>query len=303
MFIRKRDPRYVKETIDEAKLQASLLAASQSQAARAKATFQENLKDFQTQNWMEVEQNVEEDQESEESEVEEEFECVACRKVYKNERYIYLHIHLVLTYRQFEAHLRGKKHIKAAQALRKEMREQDEELGVSDGISTHGAATPIPKQSSEIEAAIPEEDDSTLSSPTRPTSENGNRQLTEDTHGVKPSDSENQDNAHDVDVDENTEARKDDEESDVELKRELDRLFLGGGTKKERPPPSNDTKPKVGAAKAKRQKKAEKQAALEAEGKLPPKPHKNRKPYDASAAIQKARGETVATGKRNAKKK
>lgn len=89
MFIRKRDPRYVKETIDEAKLQASLLAASQSQAARAKATFQENLKDFQTQDWMEVDQVAEEDDEGEESEVEEEFECVACTKVYKNEKYVF----------------------------------------------------------------------------------------------------------------------------------------------------------------------------------------------------------------------
>ena len=88
MFIRKRDPRYIKETIDEAKLQASLLAASQSQAARAKATFQENLKNFQTQHWMEVEEHVQDgEDESGESEVEEAFECVACRKVYKNERY------------------------------------------------------------------------------------------------------------------------------------------------------------------------------------------------------------------------
>ena len=39
---------------------------------------------------MEVEQHVEDDEdESEESEVEEAFECVACRKVYKNERYPY----------------------------------------------------------------------------------------------------------------------------------------------------------------------------------------------------------------------
>jgi len=91
MFIRKRDPRYVKETIDEAKLQASLLAASQSQAARAKASFQENLKDFKTQEWMQVNDptviNEEEDSEDE-SDIEEEFECVACRKVYKNERFV-----------------------------------------------------------------------------------------------------------------------------------------------------------------------------------------------------------------------
>ena len=90
MFIRKRDPRYVKETIDEAKLQASLLAASQSQAARAKASFQENLKDFKAQEWMEVEPTITNGDEDsdQESEVEEEFECVACRKVYKNERFV-----------------------------------------------------------------------------------------------------------------------------------------------------------------------------------------------------------------------
>jgi len=89
MFIRKRDPRYIKETLDEAKLQATLLAASQSQAAKAKAEFQENLKLFKTQEWMEAEPTVEvEDEEAEEeSEVEEEFECVACKKSYKNERY------------------------------------------------------------------------------------------------------------------------------------------------------------------------------------------------------------------------
>jgi DnaJ family protein A protein 5 len=86
MFVRKRDPRYVKETFDEAKMQASLLAASQSQAARAKAAFQENLNDFRTQDWMQVDEMVDEE-DSEESEVEEEFECIACKKVYKNEKY------------------------------------------------------------------------------------------------------------------------------------------------------------------------------------------------------------------------
>src|ERR1700724_958269 len=88
MFIRKRDPRYIKETLDEAKLQATLLAASQSQAAKAKAEFQENLKQFKTQEWMEAEPAVEViDEDEEESEIEEEFECVACKKSYKNERY------------------------------------------------------------------------------------------------------------------------------------------------------------------------------------------------------------------------
>ena len=48
--------------------------------------------------------------------------------------------------RQYEAHLKGKKHIKAAKELRKAMREEDFALGVSDGVSTAGTATPnIPK--------------------------------------------------------------------------------------------------------------------------------------------------------------
>lgn len=86
MFIRKRDPRYVKETIDEAKLQASLLAASKSQAARAKSNFQESLKDFHLQSWMQVEEEADEDLEDDESEVEEQYECIACKKIYKNQR-------------------------------------------------------------------------------------------------------------------------------------------------------------------------------------------------------------------------
>lgn len=62
------------------------MAASQSQAARAKATFQGNLEEFQAQDWMEVDEADYDLQESDKSEVEEEFECVACRKLYKNER-------------------------------------------------------------------------------------------------------------------------------------------------------------------------------------------------------------------------
>lgn len=93
------------------------------------------------------------------------------------------------------------------------------------------------------------------------------------------------------------------EDSDVELEERLDRLLIGSSRKKkERAAVGNDGQAKIGAAKAKRQKRAEKQAALEAEGKGMTKSGKNRKPYDPSAAIQKARGETTTTGKRLSKK-
>ena len=88
MFIRKRDPRYIKETINEAKLQASLLAASKLQAARAKANFQDTIKEFHTQSWMDVEETLQDEISEEETSEIEEFECVACKKTYKNEKYV-----------------------------------------------------------------------------------------------------------------------------------------------------------------------------------------------------------------------
>jgi hypothetical protein len=189
------------------------------------------------------------------------------------------------------------------------MREQDEELGVSDGISTQGTATPIPKeveQPSDIEPTILEGDESSISSPVLSTWEKVKPRTTDDGHEVEFSDSDRpQPDVKDGEVDDDDKSLKNvGDNSEFGLEDELDKLFLAAGrTKKERLPLSNDTKPKIGAAKAKRQKKAEKQAALEAEGKLPPKSHKNRKPYDPSAAIQKARGETVTTGRKSAKKK
>jgi DnaJ homolog subfamily A member 5 len=87
IFIRKRDPRYIKEAMNEAKLQASLLAASRSQAARAKASFQGSLEEFHAQSWMGMDEaSVQDESQESESEVEQEFECVACKKRYKNER-------------------------------------------------------------------------------------------------------------------------------------------------------------------------------------------------------------------------
>jgi hypothetical protein len=197
------------------------------------------------------------------------------------------------------------------------MREQDETLGVSNGISTLGTTTPVPnhaEQSSEVAATIIEASENDASPPAPPTSEYVKSQATEDpssngdAEGSLPGKNADADApADDDDDDINSKIQKDvdsDSDSNIELEHELDKLFLGTGrTKKDRIQSTNDTKPKLGAAKAKRQKKAEKQAALEAEGKLLPKPLKNRKPYDPKAAMQKARGETVDAGRRTQKKK
>jgi len=303
MFIRKRDPRYVKETIDEAKLQASLLAASKSQAARAKSNFQESLKDFHLQSWMQVEEEADEDLEDDESEVEEQYECIACKKIYKNQRLsrtIYIHIYS----RQFDAHLKGKKHLKATQTLRRAMRMEDETFNVSDGLSTQGTATPVAEphgsenRSTNMENDLNGEghncgDQRQENVASRNSDPQSALEVEETQEPAPPPDSTKSESDTEASVD-----------SDKELEQELADLLIGSGKgKKGREETSHDGQKKIGAAKAKRQKKAEKLAALEAEGKAPAKPRKGQKLYDSTVAMQKARGETAKTGKKASKRK
>ena len=216
--------------------------------------------------------------------------------------------------RQFDAHLKGKKHIKAVKELRKMMREEDFALGVSDGVSTVGTATPNIKhdgdgdgdaekdldaqedlehldEHDDEEIPVESEEISKDPTPPKPTVENDK----EDSQPEKLQKTPDQE-----DPSRPAAKEKDSDASDTEasLEKELDALFLGAN--KDHPHPQ-DTTPKIGAAKAKRQKRAEKLAALEAEGKAPSK-RKQRKPFDPVAAMQKARGETVTTGKKGKKK-
>jgi DnaJ homolog subfamily A member 5 len=212
--------------------------------------------------------------------------------------------------RQFEAHLKGKKHIKAAQALRRAMREEDFALGVSDGMSTVGTATPITKEEKDAVDELPEDigvefDDGVVVPDILDEAPEAN---SESEPEKDPAPIASVEEAHESDTDDD--AREEDPEKSKDtddvhsqedgLEKAIENLLLGG---KDRTQTSQESKPKIGAAKAKRQKRAEKQAALEAEGKAPPKSRKPRKPYDPAAAIQKARGETVSTGKKNGKKK
>jgi DnaJ homolog subfamily A member 5 len=303
LFIRKRDPRYVKETVDEAKLQASLLAASQSQAARAKAAFQENISSFQTQNWMQAEEMLEETEDEEESEIDEQFECVACRKVYKNEKLTQARNPTDSWCRQFQAHLKGKKHIKAVQALRREMREEDAILDYSDDAVMNDPPVPHPMNADGDEVDTlhhdaPHHDAFDVNIDHEPV-EDDHRD--EKTLNERDADSEIGENHADGEK-ELPPTNDPDDDSETELERKLDNLYVGHD-KKDRKQLHIDNKPKIGAAKAKREKRAEKMAALEAEGKAPPKSSKSRRHIDPSAAMQKARGETATSGRKQGKKK
>lgn len=129
-FVRKRDPRYTPVIVSDAERQKALRDAAATQAARARA---ENEAKFQATDavpeWAKVrEPDEEEDDDDEEDEIEE-FECVACRKTFKSER-------------QFEAHEKSKKHQKAVQALKRQMRKDDANLHLDPG-DKEDEATPL----------------------------------------------------------------------------------------------------------------------------------------------------------------
>jgi DnaJ family protein A protein 5 len=124
-FVKKRDPRYKINAQSEAQRQETLRQSVAAQAARSRATNQARMRDHVLPEWAQSEQPLtDEDQESEESEVES-FECVACHKYFKSQK-------------QYEAHERSKKHLKAVKQLCWEMRMQNDELDLE---STHATST------------------------------------------------------------------------------------------------------------------------------------------------------------------
>lgn len=114
-FIKKRDPRWKINAQNEAQRQEALRQSVAAQAARSRAMNNAKMRDHVLPEWAQSgEQVVSEDEESSESEIES-FECVACNKNFKSEK-------------QFDAHEKSKKHIKAVKQLTREMRFQDVQL-------------------------------------------------------------------------------------------------------------------------------------------------------------------------------
>ncbi|KAI5204779.1 DnaJ-domain-containing protein [Aureobasidium subglaciale] len=130
-FVRKRDPRYIPNTQTEAERQKVLRDAAAAQAARARAANQVNTEESAIPEWA---QTITKDENEglvgeSESEVEEVYECVACKKTFKSEK-------------QWDAHEKSKKHQKAVQALRKKMQKENANLNL-ESEPTSGDATPL----------------------------------------------------------------------------------------------------------------------------------------------------------------
>ncbi|KAK1254498.1 hypothetical protein MKX08_008493 [Trichoderma sp. CBMAI-0020] len=137
-FVRKRDPRYTPNSQTEADRHKSLRTAAAAQAARSRAANNQNYSSFEVPEWVQASEDMvdEQDSESEESEAEI-LECVACNKRFKSEK-------------QFESHERSKKHLKAIQELRRQMKKETVNLDL-DALSTNNTPDTFLKDDQDLQ--------------------------------------------------------------------------------------------------------------------------------------------------------
>ncbi|PSR85510.1 hypothetical protein BD289DRAFT_368562 [Coniella lustricola] len=159
-FVKKRDPRYIPNTQSEAERQKFLRDSAATQAARARAANEEKMKgkEFVVADWAqsrgdeEAEYNDEFATSSDESEVEQ-IECVVCNKLFKSEK-------------QYEAHEKSKKHAKAIQQLRRQMKKEGRDLD----LDLHATEPPAPThlRSDDSDVSTKDENQDKVPSPTTP---------------------------------------------------------------------------------------------------------------------------------------
>jgi DnaJ family protein A protein 5 len=111
-FVRKRDPRFIPNAQSEADRQKLLRGAAAAQAARSRAANQAKLDEQYVPEWVKSQEAEVEPLSDSDPSDEEHFECVTCGKIFKSEK-------------QYEAHEKSKKHIKAVQQLKRQMEKEN----------------------------------------------------------------------------------------------------------------------------------------------------------------------------------
>ncbi|KAI0157030.1 DnaJ-domain-containing protein [Hypoxylon sp. FL1284] len=268
-FVRKRDPRYVSNTQSEAERQKTLRDAAAAQAARSRAANQQKLNDpFAVPEWARSQGGELHEGEfsdtDEESEVEH-IECVVCNKIFKSEK-------------QYEAHEKSKKHIKAVQQLQRQMKKENSSLDLNDKVSqTPASEMPViddeqvdEDEGEEKEAlagaaaagtvsdihtdGISQPEVSTIRDNTEPTSSRTTTVDSEDDSGDDDYASRDAIEERLVSEQQGKSNRLQSDEGSVDhLAGEVDDISLTKG----------EPAKKIGKAKAKREKKAARQAALD----------------------------------------
>ncbi|PWY65938.1 DnaJ-domain-containing protein [Aspergillus sclerotioniger CBS 115572] len=141
-FVKKRDPRYKSNAQSESQRQDFLRQSAAAQAAKSRAANQARLRNHVTQDWAKSDDVEDDETVSSDAEMEY-FECVVCRKSFKSMK-------------QFEAHERSKKHVKAVKQLQKEMRNENKQLGLSADSSEYEAQATVtsPSESGPLPSSI-----------------------------------------------------------------------------------------------------------------------------------------------------
>ncbi|KAI1751137.1 DnaJ domain-containing protein [Xylaria castorea] len=251
IFVRKRDPRYVSNKQSEAERQKILRDSAAAQAARSRAANQEKMNSADAvPEWAQSrgdDAHVSEFSESEDESEVEEIECIVCNKTFKSEK-------------QFEAHEKSKKHMKAVQQVKRQMRKEDAnlELGgeVKPGPDSHREGAVIRDDHGVVNA----QDDGTRS-PHSASHTGADPSVSDSTMANSDAESEDDDYAsrHAVEtrLTGKSELLPGDEGDDVE-----EATTKTANMTVEANPPAK----RIGMAKAKKQKKAARQAAAEQAG-------------------------------------
>ncbi|OHE98569.1 DnaJ domain-containing protein [Colletotrichum orchidophilum] len=260
-FVRKRDPRYLPNTQTAAERQESLRSAAAAQAARSRAANKEKLVEAFVSDWAQARDDGDASgrftsSEEEESEVEE-IECVVCNKTFKSEK-------------SFEAHERSKKHVKAVQNLRRQMKNEDVNLDLRGASAAPEKASPRDESEEEISLHGPVDTDAVRGQddiPAESAPQNDEVELTDTSSDL----AEDDEYASRADVEQRLFAEEttlaganqgDDMETTAgTVSANLETLSLDGGINHEDGPQLK----KMGKAKAKREKRAARQAAEDAE--------------------------------------
>ena len=139
-FVRKRDPRVKPSKESEADRQKALRDASAAQATRSRATNQARASQLDAiPEWMLSSDSPESEisDENDSASFKEAIQCVLCKKVFKSKN-------------QYEAHERSRKHIKAVQQFRKDVRREDANSGqdttLNASSTTSQGANKLPPQ-------------------------------------------------------------------------------------------------------------------------------------------------------------
>ncbi|KAF2835929.1 DnaJ-domain-containing protein [Patellaria atrata CBS 101060] len=260
LFIRKRDPRYAPTTQTDAERAKSMKDAAAAQAARQRAINAAQLKQ-EMPAWTTTREPEEVEDSEEEEVVEEEFECVACKKTFKSEQ-------------QVVAHERSKKHQKAVAGLKRKMFKENKNLHLDEDIPSSAVVTPASDDGS---YTLHEED-------VNKTEENiadlnidngGEKTITHNGDSDAPSpDNEHAGDHLDVKADPVTDSEEDDDADDAEggdgdyssrSKVEAYMATSTAGVESTTETPVELTGPKLGKAAQKRAKKAAKAAVADQE--------------------------------------